>query len=218
MELEKLPSFVSAVAVMNHKVKVAKWFCIGCSVLLAVSFYFQNRSISKLIQRLSEQDIVVVPGAPEFMRVRPGFIPDETVYMFSEYVASRMATFSYRSAEYQFKEVAEFMTPELKQRTLSELEKKYQMYRDLRVDEVFDIEPVRSFDLKNDARGAKYTVRVKGTARKYVEGNLRESTPGETIVIEFRTVALKTKQPWVFQIENITRLSPSEAEARPAQK
>lgn len=205
-----LPPFSSQLVIYRDRYRVAKWAIAGVVLLAAVSFCIQEVRVSNLAKLIGDKDYLIVPGAPEFMRIRPGLIAPESVYLFAEYAASQLSTFSYNTVEAQFRSIADYMTPELKTRFLMSIERPLKMYRDLRVDQVFESIPVKAFDLKNDARGAKYIVKVRGQTRKYVEGALRELVPVENVTFVFRPRKIKANQPWFFEIESYARSTPDE--------
>lgn len=207
-----LPPFSSQLVIFRDRYRVAKWAIVGVAALSATSFVIQEIRVSNLTKLIGDKDYLIVPGAPEFMRIRPGLIAPESVYLFAEYAASQLSTFSYNTVESQFRAIADYMTPELKTRFLLSTERPLKMYRDLRVDQVFDSQPVKAFDLKNDGRGAKYIVKVRGQTRKYVEGSLRETVPVENINFIFRPRKIKANQPWFFEIESYSRSTPDEEE------
>lgn len=211
-----LPPLLSHVAIYRDRQRVALWLMAGLTIFFIAIFSAQEWRISKLTQALSDRDYLIVPGAPEFMRIRPGFIADESVYLFAEYAANLLSTFSYNTVEGQYRTLSEFMTPELKTKFLMSTEKALKMYRDLRVDQVFDLEPVKKYELKKDERGPKYIVRARGQTRKYVEGNLRETVPSESVIFTFRPRKVKPNTPWFFEIENFERLTPEEEQKRDA--
>lgn len=208
----ELPTYLGQLSIYRDRQRVSNWVLGSVVTLCLAIVVLQEVRSQRLTTALSEKDYLIVPGAPEFMRIRPGLIAPESVYLFSEYAASQLSTFSYNTVEGQFKSIADLMTPELKTRFLLSVERPIKMYKDLRVDQVFDIEPVKTFELKNDARGPKYVVRVRGQTRKYVEGALRESVPTEVVSFVFRPRKIKTNQPWFFEIESFSRLTPDEEE------
>lgn len=212
----ELPSFLSHVAIYRDRQRVTTWFMSGLTLLFISIVAMQEWRVAKLTKALSERDYLIVPGAPEFMRIRPGFIADESVYLFAEYAANLLSTFSYNTVTAQYRTLSEFMTPELKARFLLAMERPLKMYRELRVDQVFDLEPVKKFELKNDERGAKYIVRTHGQVRKYIEGNLRETVPNESILFTFRPRKVKPSSPWFFEIESFDRMTPEEEQKRDA--
>lgn len=206
--------FVSANIILNDRLRLMKWFCYLLVFLQIGTSFYHWKSNSTLKEELAKREMLLIPTLPDFMKVRVGSLPDEVVFSFAEYVARQLATFSHRSVERQYREIAEFMTPELKHRFLFQAEKNFQLYNDLRVDEIFEFDPVRKFDVKNDKHGAKYVAEVRGVTKKYVEGKLRETIPLEIFVLEIRPTSISAKKPWMLQVESFRRTTPEEEERR----
>lgn len=202
----KLPPFIASQVVYNDRIRVLKSLVLittlAASLFLGIFLLDRNK-----------KETLIIPGAPDFMRVRAGSVPDEVVYAFAEYVAMNLGTFSFRTIERQYKDISEFMAPEFKYRFISQTESQIPILRDLRVDEIFDLTPVTNYQIKRDLKGAKYVVSVSGTTKKFIDGNLRE-TLAEAFLIEFRTTAISKNKPWMFQVESFRRTTPEEEERR----
>lgn len=167
-----LPPFESQLALISAQRN--KWkalFVCAASVGLIASSglaYFLNH---QLFTKMNS-DFLIVPGAAEFMKVRPNLIPDAVVFAFAEYVATYAGTFTYRNAKSHFASVAERMAPELKGRFLRDTDSRLGEWQRRRVDQVFAFEPINRFDVLNDQFGPKYSVVVKGTRTQYADGTL----------------------------------------------
>jgi hypothetical protein len=167
-----LPPFESQLAVISaqrNKWK-ALFVCAASVGVLASSglAYFLNHQLFTKMK----SDFLIVPGAAEFMRIRPNLIPDAVVFSFAEYVATYAGTFTYRNAKSHFASVAERMAPELKGRFLRDTDSRLGEWQRRRVDQVFAFEPINRFDVLNDQFGPKYSVVVKGSRTQYADGTL----------------------------------------------
>jgi hypothetical protein len=93
-DMGALPPFSSLTAALTVRVRTWRAVCLVVSVvLLAVIAGQQVLLQHKLFAKTNEQ-YIIVPGAPEFFRVRPGLVPDESVFVFAEYVAAHLGHFS----------------------------------------------------------------------------------------------------------------------------
>lgn len=201
-----LPPFVASQVIYNDRIRVLKFIALF-NLIIAMAFCGLF-----LIDR-NKKETLIIPGAPDFMRVRAGSIPDEVVYAFADYVARNLGTFSFRTVERQYKDISEFMAPEFKYRFITQTEAQLPALRELRVDEIFDADPVKNYQIKSDLKGAKYVVAVSGITKKFIDGNLRD-TVSEAFLIEFRTTAISKNKPWMFQVESFRRTTPEEEEKR----
>ena len=208
-----LPAFYPLQAALVMRIKTWKILFIGVTGLLLTIILLQQRIIfHKLFQKMNEE-IVIVPGSPEFFRVRPGQIPDESVFLFAEYIAANLGTFTHGNVKYHYSKIAEHMSPATKGSFESATQSRLKDWEERRVDQVFAYEPVTSFDLVNDPYGAKYIASVRGKRTQYVEGHIFSET-SEVLLLEFRSRGnLTPDRPFIFELDKMDWLSPIEFEA-----
>lgn len=208
-----LPAFYPLHAALSMRIKTWKILFIGTTGLLLAIILMQQRIIfHKLFQKLNEE-IVIVPGSPEFFRVRPGQIPDESVFLFAEYIAANLGTFTHGNVKYHYSKVAEHMTPATKGAFESAMLGRQKDWEERRVDQVFAYEPVTAFDLINDDFGPKYIASVKGKRTQYVEGHVFSETT-DVLLLEFRSRGnLTPERPYIFELEKMDWLTLPEFEA-----
>lgn len=208
-----LPPFHTLQAALAMRLRTWRTlFFVTTAVLVSVVIGQQRVIFHKLFQKMNEE-VIIVPGSPEFFRVRPGQIPNESVFIFAEFVANNIGTFSYRNAKYHFGKVAEHMHPIAKGRFESDTEARMKDWSERKVDQTFAYEPVRTFDLVSDERGPKYVAAVEGTRVQYVEGHAFSETR-DVLLLEFRAKGnLTPEKPFLFEIESLEWLTPSQFEA-----
>jgi hypothetical protein len=204
---ETLYPFESMEEALLTRIRTWKGAFFAVSGVLLVVIGFQQRSLShKLFDKLNES-VVIVPGAPEFFRVRPGQIPDDSVFLFAEYVASNLGNFSYRNVAYHFQKITRYMHPEIKSVFERSYEEKLKDWSERKVDQTYAYEPVKGFDLLTDAKGPLYVASVEGTRTQYVEGQAFSETR-DFLVVEFRPLGnLTPEKPFLFEIEKINWMS-----------
>jgi hypothetical protein len=210
---DAVPPFVSVQAALLARSRTWRNVFIATSAVLGLVIVGQQRVIfHKLFQKMNEE-IVIVPGSPEFFRVRPGQIPDESVFQFAEFVAANLGTFSYRSVQYQFGKIGEHMHPTARGRFDAELSEHIKDWSERKVDQTFAFEPVRQFDLVNDAKGARYVAAVEGVRTQYVEGHAF-SESRNVLLLEFRAQGnLTAEKPYLFELTSLDWLTPEQFEA-----
>ena len=208
-----LPPFYEINAALAARARTWRAVFFATSALLSLVIVMQQRVIfHKLFQKMNEQ-LVIVPGSPEFFRVRPGQIPDESVFLFAEYVAANLGTFSYRNVKYHFSKVTEYMTPVARARFEAKFEQNEKDWMLRKVDQTFSYEPVRHFDLITDEHGQKYVATVEGTRSKYVEGHVFSETR-DVLVLQFRSRGnLTTDHPFIFEIEDMEWMTSEQFQA-----
>lgn len=178
------PPFESQIVLL--KAQCGKWKLLAlCALSLAAVTTISSAALlqHRLFQKMNSE-YIVVPGAAEFMRVRPNLIPDVVVKDFAQFVATYAGTFTYRNAKEHFETVAERMVPELKGRFLRDAEARFAEWNRRRVDRVFAFEPI-AVHVANDAFGAKYVLVASGKRSLYADGTLLQETD-ENLYLELR--------------------------------
>jgi hypothetical protein len=203
----ELPPFLAMTAVYRDRLRVAKAWTIGVTVVCLVLLALQEARFHGALGKYTNREILIVPGAVDFMRVRPNILPDNVVYYFAEYIAEAVGTFNHLNVETKANRVGEFFTPQFRERYLSDLRRNLKTWRELSVTEVFVPSPATKFTLRKDDQGTPhYVVDVHGQLDRYSNDTKLLSTP-EVLTIKFRTSRIVAERPWFFEVEDITRMS-----------
>jgi hypothetical protein len=210
--LPPLEARVALLSAQRNKWKVLCLTTAAAGTLCALTLgYFLNH---KLFEKMGSE-FIVVPGAADYIRVRPNLIPDAAVFAFAEYVASHAGTFSYRNAKESFAIIGERMVPELKGRFLRDTDARLTEWSRRRVDQVFAYEPARRLDVLTDDFGAKYALVVKGTRTQYADGTLLQETAENLYLVLRPRLSVKPgtrADESLFQIERLEWVTSSQAE------
>jgi hypothetical protein len=205
-----LPPFLAQAAVYRDRLRMAKAWTVGVTLTALVLLGLQELRFHGALSRYTNREILIVPGAVDFMRVRPNVLPDNVVYYFAEYIAENVGTFSYLNVESKASRVCEFFTPEFREKYLTELRKSQKAYQELHVTEVFTPLPTAKFELVKDAGGnPHYLVNVEGQLDRY-SNDTRLVSEKEIFTIKFRTTRVLPDKPWFFEVEELSRKSRAE--------
>jgi hypothetical protein len=205
--LAELPPFLARNAVYRDRLRMMKWFCGAVVSFSALVIGLQEMRFHGVLSRLSDRDVLVVPGAVDFMRVRPNLLPDSSVYYFAEYIAEQVGNFSHRTIEERSSRLGEFCVPQFFERYMTQVRRAFPEYRELQVTEVFEPKPPTKYNLVKDANGTpQYVVAVEGSLQRYAS-DTRLLTEEEVIVVTFRTTKIKPDKPWFFEVVDINRKS-----------
>jgi hypothetical protein len=205
--VEELPPFLSMAAVYRDRLRMAKLWTIAISVVAVGLIVMQEARFHGALGKYTNREILIVPGAVDFMRVRPNMLPDNAVYFFAEYVAERVGTFNHATVESRSAQLGEFFTPQFRERYMAEIRKALPRWKELAVSEVFAPQPANKFVLQKDDKGSPhYVVDVIGQLERYSNDNRLVSSP-EVITVKFRTARVQAAKPWFFEVEDISRMS-----------
>jgi len=209
-KLAELPPFLAQAAVYRDRLRMAKAWSIGLTLVAVALLGLQEMRFHGALSKYTNREILIVPGAVDFMRVRPNMLPDNVIYYFAEYIAENVGTFSHLNVEAKANRVGEFFTPEFRERYMAEVRKSLRSYRELNVTEVFTPSPATKFQIVKDAGGnPHYLVNVEGQLDRYSNDNKLVSDK-EIFVIKFRTTRILPDKPWFFEVEDISRMSREE--------
>ena len=179
-----LPPFESQIAILKAHRSKWKLLAVVGVFLAGVSTVTSGVLLQHKLFEKMNSEYIVVPGAAEFLRVRPNLIPDTVVKDFAQFVATYAGNFTYRNAKDHFETVAERMAPELKGRFLRDAESKFSEWNKRRVDQVFAFEPI-DIHVSSDKFGAKYVLVAQGRRSQYADGTLLQETD-ENLYLELR--------------------------------
>lgn len=214
-DLLVLPPMESRLAILSAQRNAWKLTCLvslGLSALFGGGLLYMLNH--KLFSRMGSE-FLVVPGAAEYVRVRPNLIPDEAVFAFAEFVATYAGTFTYRNARDHFATIAERMEPELKGQFLRDTDSRLPEWERRRVDQVFSFDPVRRLDVLNDKFGPKYALVVRGMRTQYADGTLLHESEENLYLVLRPRLSLRAgtrADESLFQIERLEWVTRAQAE------
>lgn len=208
--LAMIPPFMASNAILQDRLQVAKVFCVGVIVVCVSIVALQEWRFKGALEHALNKEFLIVPGVVDFMRVRPGIIPDNVVFLFAEYMADQVGTFTYANVDERYKRASEFMSPALRESFLMELRKKEKDYRELAVTEIFSPQPIAKFEqLKDAAQNPYYLVHIKGTLDRY-SNDQKIISEEEIFTLKFRTTRIMADKPWFFELISLERQSSEE--------
>lgn len=205
-----IPPFLSSNAVLNDRLRVAKLFSIGVATVCISLVGLQEWRFKGALEHALNKEFLIVPGVVDFMRVRPGMIPENVVFFFAEFMADQVGTFTYSNVGERYKRAAEFMSPALRESFLMELRKKEKDYRELAVTEIFSPFPVSKFEqLKDEAGNPYYLVHLRGNLVRF-SNDQKIATEEEILTLKFKTTRIVPDKPWFFELTSLTRQTSEE--------
>lgn len=206
----ELPPFQTAVAIANAKVRAWRAAALLVAVVSVGLVALQEWRFHGVLAKYANRELLVVPGAVDFMRVRPNMLPDAAVYEFAEYIAGVVANFSYHNVEQRALRLGELSTPEYRERAAAELRQKLKSYQELRVSETFYPNQPTQFELKKDGQGNPYyVVNVEGRLDRYSNDSLLLQED-HIVTVTFRTTRIVPDKPWLYEVMNVVRRSREE--------
>jgi hypothetical protein len=209
-QVANLPPFLAAKAVYNDRLRISKVFCVGVVLLCGSIVTLQELRFRGALESALTKEFLIVPGVVDFMRVRPGIVPENVVFYFAEFIAEQIGTFSFQTVEDKYARVSEFMTPQLRETFLAEMRKNMKLYKEVSVTEIFNPRPATKFkQMKDEGGNPYYLINIEGTLERF-SNDQRIEARNEVISLSFRTTRILPDKPWFFELTSIKRQEPEE--------
>ncbi len=204
-----LPSHLRETEMLAYTIRlqrrVGAVFAVGFVGLIG----WQQFQLHQVNTALRNQDYIVVPGAADFVRVRPNMIGDRTIMAFARYFAERMVSVGYLDLEDRYRSMRQHMAPALWAELQVDLEETMGLFRAVRAAEVLQIMGVEAERTDLPGGGAGFRAVLQGQVSRYA-GERRLEHRTEIIEIWFRTSALSGEDPWLFEVTDFVRSTPEE--------
>jgi hypothetical protein len=206
------PPFVSVAGALESRLRTYRRFTWAvCGVCLSILALQQYR-IGDMAEKLSRSEFLVVPGAADYMVVRPGVPPDEAIFTFANWAVDQIANFNYLDVERRFQFLAEHMSPEFREQFLMNFRKNMPRYREFTVTEIYQFQGINHYELKKLADRFSYVVTVRGNVSRYT-GDQKLGPPArEVIRLTFQTSPVNRHKTFSFEITNLERMSEEDEE------
>lgn len=204
-----LPSHVRATAVLEYTIRMQRRVGLFVGAVALTALGWQQYQIWNLSVALRNQDYIVVPGAVEFVRVRPNLVGDRAVLAFAEYFASHLVSVGYLDLEGRYRAMSEHMSPGLWSRMQTDLEDTLTLFRTIRASEVLQITNIEAERKALPSGEPGFVAVIEGQVERYA-GDRRLEQRSEVITVVYRTSPLSQDDPWLFEVVDFIRQSPEE--------
>lgn len=153
-----LPGALNAQVALLDRVRTWRTVASGLFVLLTVqSLGFYGLMSHKLFAQ-SDKDWLIVPGATEITRIRPGQIPWVTVVQQGEYFAHTFGNMRYDTVEFVYQQLERYMSPEVAHEFRNSWVSSLEKWKKTQYKRSFTFNPVSEFYLID----GRYHILVKG--------------------------------------------------------
>lgn len=210
-----LPTHISMSSFYNLKIKNKNIQMIFVfSICLFTVIMQELRFNSKLYQVASDmknREFLLVPGIPDYMKVRPGEMPTVNVLGFSDWFISQYMNFYYGDIDVKYVQLEDYMTPQYREQFKIFTNKEIKEVKDLSVSQVYQFEPAKEAKRNTDKNGSTYyTVTYIGKTVRYTNDELLPPSEPQVVVLKFKTAKIDTTKIWTFEVVNMSVMKKSE--------
>lgn len=200
------PPFASVTSIYNSKIRIYRNTIIILIAATVVVFSIEEYRLHKALKSILNKEWLVIPGATNFMKVRPGEISDDVLFSFSDWIVRQLETFDYMNVDEQYHELEKYMSPEMRVKFSLEKKQKIEKYKKLGVVQFISFsKPSQIYQKNNDSGDSYYEATYRGSIQRY--SNDEKLKPiSEVITVKFTTSSLdNTNRKWFFNCIDIQR-------------
>ncbi len=216
--VEATPPYIQSLVVLSSTVQLHKRLNLLLVCGLGGLIAYQQVQLSKVHSQLRNEDYLVIPGAADFVRVRPNLIPDQAAIDFAHYFVEQMCSITYRNAVSRYDGMAAYMSPALSTALEVELAESLPLLRSIQGAELVEFagDPVAERTTYNGKPVFRAT--FSATVHRFA-GARRLSSIDEHIEVIYQTAPISGDTPWIFEVIEFSRRSAGEqAEYERAQR
>ena len=203
-----VPPYVQSLEILAYTIRQQRRVGVVAGIVALGLLGWQQARIYRLTNDLRDQDFLVVPGAADFMRVRPNLVGDEAVRSFAQYFTERLVSVSYLNLEARYETMARHMAPALWALIQRDLEDTARLFRAVQATEVMHLEKIEAVR-KNLDGGAGFVATLNIVVDRFL-GERKLESRDEVVTVVFRTSGLSADSPWLFEVEEFVRRTPEE--------
>lgn len=207
---QQYPPFVTATAALESRLRTQRRMTYGVIATCLGIVAIQQHRMGAMTDQLARSEFIVVPGAPDYMVVRPGVPPDAAVFTFANWTIDQLANFNYLDVERRYEFLAEHMSPEFRESFLMEFRKKLPRYREFTVTEIYQHPGINNYDLRKVGDQFLYVVTARGNVIRYSGDQKLGTSTREIVRLTFKTSPINRNKTFLFEVTNIERMTEEE--------
>ena len=210
-----LPPHVSLASFYNLKLKSKNiqmiFVCSICIFIVVMQEIRSNNRLFQVANEMKNREFLLVPGVPDYIKVRPGEMPTANVLGFSEWFVSQYMDFYYGDIEQKYHQLEDYMSPQYREQFKIFTKKQIKEVQDLSVSQTYQFDPAKEAKRNTEANGSTYyTVTYIGKTVRYTNDEMLPPSEPQVVVLKFRTSKIDTTKIWLFEVVNMSVMKKSE--------
>lgn len=198
--------FSSVISVYNSRIRIYKSTIGVLFFSLITVFVIEEFRIHKALKSVLNKEWIVIPGATNFQKVRPGEISDDVLFGFTDWFVKQLGTFDYQDVELQYNELEKYMAPEMRVKFSVENKAKIDKYKKFSVVQYIQFsKPDKIFQKVDNNGEIYYEVTYNGVINRFTNDEKLKPI-SEILTLKFTTSSLEnTNRKWFFEVQDIQR-------------
>lgn len=194
----------------NKNIQMITVFIICLFIVVVQEFRF-NGQLMKVANDMKNREFLLIPGVPDYIKVRPGEMPTANVLGFSDWFISQYMNFYYGDIDQKYNQLEDYMDPEFREQFKLFTKKSVKEVKDLSVTQVYEFSPATEAKRTTNKNGSVYfTVAYVGKTVRYTNDEQLPPTEPQVVVLKFKTSRIDTTKMWLFKVINLSVMKKSE--------
>lgn len=182
--------------------------CLFIVVMQEVRF---SNKLYQVANEMKNREFLLVPGVPNYMKVRPGEMPTVNILGFSDWFVGQYMNFYYGDIDIKYNQIEDYMSPEYREQFKLFSKKDLKEVKDLSVTQIYQVPPAKEAQRITDKNGSTYyTVTYIGNTIRYTNDQPLPPSEPQVVILKFKTSRVDSTKMWLFEVANMSVMKKSE--------
>jgi hypothetical protein len=210
-----LPPHITIATFYNSKIrnhKILNIIVISTCLTIAIiqELRFNNR-LNNVADQMSKREFLIIPGVPNYMSVKPGDMPINSVLGFSDWFVGQYMNFYYGDIEEKYDQLNSYMIPQFREQFKLFTKKDIKDAKSLSITQIYQVPPAKEAIRENDSSNiTNYIVTYIGNTVRYTNDQQLPPTEPQVVILRFKTSRIDSTKMWLFEVVNMSVMRKSE--------
>lgn len=196
--------------IKNKNIQLIFVTLICLSIVIIQEFRFSGK-LYQVANEMKNREFLLIPGVPNYMKVRPGEMPTVNILGFSDWFVSQYMNFYYGDIDAKYSQIEDYMSPQYREQFKLFTKKEIKDVKDLAVTQIYQTPPANETKRSTEKNGVTYyTVTYIGNTIRYTNDQVLPPSEPQVVILKFKTSRVDTTKMWLFEVENMLVMKKSE--------
>jgi hypothetical protein len=192
----------------NIQIIFVTLICLFIVVMQEIRF---SNKLYQVANEMKNREFLLIPGVPNYMKVRPGEMPTVNILGFSDWFVGQYMNFYYGDIDVKYNQIEDYMSPQYREQFKLFTKKSIKEVKDLSVTQVYQAPPAAESQRNTDKNGTTYyTVTYIGNTIRYTNEQVLPPSDPQVVILKFRTSRIDSTKMWLFEVANMSVMKKSE--------
>lgn len=210
-----LPPHISIATFYNSKIKnhkILNMIIIStCLTMVIIQELRFNNRLNEVADQMSKREFLIIPGVPNYMQIKPGDMPINSVLGFSDWFVGQYMNFYYGDIEEKYDQLTNYMIPQFREQFKLFTKKDIKDAKSLSITQIYQYPPAKEAIRENDSsKITNYIVTYIGNTVRFTNDQQLPPTEPQVVILKFKTSRIDTTKMWLFEVVNMSVMKKSE--------